>query len=94
MALGAHMARSGNAGFSHIWVNDYEKDACKTFIHNFPILPEHVICKDVRELDFDSLPQIDGLVFGFPCNDFSFVGDDEVYHRHLNIKLKRGAGWA
>ena len=75
MALGAHMARSCNAGFSHIWVNDYEKDACKTFIHNFPILPEQVICKDVRELDFDSLPQIDGLVFGFPCNDFSVVGD-------------------
>ena len=75
MALGAHLAGNGNAGFQHIWVNDYDRDACRTFTHNFSILPEHVICSDVRELDFDSLSPIDGLVFGFPCNDFSVVGD-------------------
>lgn len=33
-----------------------------------------VIQKDVRDLDLDSLPDIDGFSFGFPCNDFSSVG--------------------
>jgi len=75
MALGAHLARNQAGGFQHIWVNDYDRDACRTFAHNFSILPEHIICSDVRELELDRLSPIDGLVFGFPCNDFSVVGD-------------------
>lgn len=33
-----------------------------------------VIQADVRKLDFEKLPSIDILTFGFPCNDFSIVG--------------------
>lgn len=34
-----------------------------------------VIWQDVRELDIASLPKISGFAFGFPCNDYSLVGE-------------------
>ena len=34
---------------------------------------------DVRELDIDALPPVDGLMFGFPCNDFSIVGEHKGF---------------
>lgn len=34
-----------------------------------------VLCKDVRKINFALLPKVDGLTFGFPCNDFSLVGE-------------------
>ena len=63
----------------HAWASDYDKDTCDTYATN--ICPENrntVICKDIRKLDFDKLREIsdiDGLAFGFPCNDFSLVGE-------------------
>lgn len=29
----------------------------------------------MQELDIESLPPIDALAFGFPCNDYSIVGE-------------------
>jgi DNA (cytosine-5)-methyltransferase 1 len=68
----------------HEWANDYDKDTCETFTKNIcPRNPKSVICKDVRKLDFNKLAPIDALAFGFPCNDFSVVGEkkgmDGVY---------------
>ena len=77
MALGAHFAKWKGNKFSHVWVNDMDKDACDTFKHNLPISDENVYCGDVKNLDFKALPSIDGLVFGFPCNDFSAVGEKQ-----------------
>ena len=74
-ALGAHMAQISGFGFEHAWVNDKDSDACKTLARNIPIQPEFVFDCDVADLSFDRLPEIDGFVFGFPCNDFSVVGD-------------------
>ena len=75
MALGAHFAKWRKYGFKHIWINEIDKDACNTFKHNLEIEPENIYCSDVRELDFSKLERVDGLQFGFPCNDFSVVGD-------------------
>lgn len=38
-----------------------------------------MICGDVRKLDIDSLGEIDALAFGFPCNDFSVVGEQKGF---------------
>ena len=38
-------------------------------------LNKGVLCKDVRELDITKLPTIDAFTFGFPCNDYSNVGE-------------------
>jgi len=73
MALGAHEARVDDHRFHHVWANDIDRDACKTLEQNVPV--DKVICKKVENLCFENLPKIDGLVFGFPCNDFSVVGE-------------------
>lgn len=71
----------------HAWANDYDRDTCETYRYNIcPQAPETVVCKDIRKLDFRELKEIseiDALAFGFPCNDFSIVGEqrgmDGVY---------------
>ena len=90
IALGAKTARCEAKGstFSiiHEWATDYDYDTCCTYAHNIcntPIddtgkistLPQSVICEDVRSLDYSKLTQIDALAFGFPCNDYSDVGE-------------------
>ena len=71
-----------------VWVNDFDKDSCETWKRN--VLRYYretkgysadcdVICGDVREIDIDALPDVDGLMFGFPCNDFSIVGEHKGF---------------
>lgn len=64
----------------HKWANDYDLDTCNTYRRNIcPDNPESVICGDVRKLDIEPLGDIDALVFGFPCNDFSVVGEQKGF---------------
>ena len=61
---------------AHAWANDYDKDTCDTYRANFP--EAKVVHKDIRKLDIKKdLSAIDGLAFGFPCNDFSVVGEQK-----------------
>lgn len=78
MAKGAHLAAEKilEVAVEHVWANDYDKDTCATYIANIPkASPETVICGDVRDLNLAKLAEIDGFAFGFPCNDFSLVGE-------------------
>ncbi len=62
----------------HQWANDFAPDACATYIRNIcKDNPDSVICDDVRELDIEKLGDIDAFAFGFPCNDFSVVGEQK-----------------
>ena len=64
----------------HAWANDYDKDTCETFVRNVAKDEKTVICKDIRKLDYNVLKEIseiDALAFGFPCNDFSVVGEQK-----------------
>lgn len=65
----------------HQWATDYDVNTCKTYIRNIcPEDPDSVICHDIRTLDYKELHNkgaIDGLAFGFPCNDFSVVGEQK-----------------
>lgn len=64
----------------HKWANDYDLDTCRTYIRNIcPDDEESVIHKDVRKLEIEKLGKIDALVFGFPCNDFSVVGEQKGF---------------
>ena len=68
----------------HAWANDYDQSTCDTYISNIcPQDSESVICGDVRKLSQDGvlekLPPIDALAFGFPCNDFSVVGEQKGF---------------
>lgn len=64
----------------HAWANDYDSSTCDTYRRNIcPSNPDSVICGDVRELDLRFLGAIDCLAFGFPCNDFSVVGEQKGF---------------
>ena len=65
---------------SHAWASDYDKDTCETYRKNISNEGNSVVCKDIRKLDYSVLRQIseiDALAFGFPCNDFSIVGEQK-----------------
>lgn len=77
IALGAHNAADKVPGvkIEHAWANDYDPTTADTYRENTPGASEETVyVGDVRELDTDALPPIDGFAFGFPCNDFSLVG--------------------
>lgn len=65
----------------HAWATDYDRDTCDTFRQNIcPDNPDSVVCADIRRLPFsrlENISAIDGLAFGFPCNDFSVVGEQK-----------------
>ena len=78
MAFGAHLAAAslGTVTVEHAWASDYDPSTCKTYIDNIPgATSNSVICADVRNLNLTELEPIDGFAFGFPCNDFSQVGE-------------------
>ena len=82
MALGAITARINNPEYKiiHKWANDYDASTCETYRRNIcPEDKESVICGDVRQLDIESLGEIDAFAFGFPCNDFSVVGEQKGF---------------
>jgi len=63
--------------FDHAWATDIDPDTCRTYKNNLlrDKPEESSICKDVNDLDISSLPVADGFLYGFPCNDFSLVGE-------------------
>jgi DNA (cytosine-5)-methyltransferase 1 len=82
LALGAKLMQFEHENvvykIEHMWANDNHHDSCETYRKNIiPEFPDRVICKDVKELDIMTLPPIDSFAYGFPCNDFSIVGEQK-----------------
>lgn len=79
IALGASnlLVENNNIEYSihHTWANDYHEDTCSTYKHNFP--HAKIIFEDVKKLKIKELPKIDCFAYGFPCNDFSLVGESK-----------------
>lgn len=64
-----------------VWANDIDPDTCETYKKNIhPNNPEAVACGPVEKIDFAEVPHFDALAFGFPCNDFSQVGEQKGFH--------------
>ena len=68
------------AGAEIVWANEIDKDACKTYRHNFG--GEYLVEGDIKLVDPNDMPEIDILNGGFPCQAFSVAGyrkgfDDE-----------------
>ena len=89
--LGHHYPR---LAFDIVFAVDFDKYAVDTYNRNFA---HQAVCADVSDVDFSTLPNIDVLIGGFPCQSFSTVNptkdtNDEranLYKqivRFLNIK--------
>ena len=79
---GSIMANGEEYAIRHAWATDYDPSTCRTYAHNIcgDENAKSVVCADVRKLDLATLKhisEIDGLAFGFPCNDFSQVGEQK-----------------
>lgn len=66
----------------HTWSNDYDSNACKTYAMNICKNEDDpsVICGPVEKLPIGNrnvLSDIDCFTFGFPCNDYSQVGEQK-----------------
>ena len=84
LALGAIRSKAENKtevySIEPVWANDYDSDTCKTYsrnIHNGK--SDSVMCAPVQDVDFKKVPKFDVLAFGFPCNDFSIVGEQKGF---------------
>lgn len=75
------LTASGNScgrkprGFEHAFATDYDADACATYERNLSAKEKRILVGDIRSFDISTLPHADCLAFGFPCNDFSVVGE-------------------
>ena len=84
-AKGVEHQRNGKSfKISPVWANDIDADTCRTYAHNIhgigfnEELPKHVVAgpiQEVPDLSKQSIPEFNALAFGFPCNDFSIVGE-------------------
>ena len=79
-------SRSLDFSFQHVWATDYDPDTCRTYKNNLLKGNPNAlsICDDIRNVDILKLPVVDGFLYGFPCNDFSQVGES------LGLKGKFG----
>lgn len=80
IAWGAINATIGDPNYTiiHQWANDYDADTCETYRFNIcPDAPNTVYHEDIRKFDMTKLASIDALAFGFPCNDYSVVGEQK-----------------
>ncbi len=77
------------AGFNPRWAVDSNADACATYRRN---VGSHAICKKVEDVDFSKLQEVSGLAFGFPCNDFSMVGERRGVNGYFGGLYKQAAG--
>lgn len=74
MSLGFQKAaRALKVPVQHTWAIDIDANATATYARNFR--DADVRTADIRTVDLAKLPTVDALAFGFPCNDFSQVGE-------------------
>lgn len=71
-------------GFDVLWANEFDSNASKTYKANHPQVA--LFHKAIEQLSVihDSLPQIDVLTAGFPCQPYSVAGN------RLGLKDPRG----
>ena len=58
------------AGFRILWANDIDRQACDTYKRN---IGRHIVCGDIQEIDYSTIPSADLILGGFPCQDFSMI---------------------
>ena len=74
MSLGLKLAaKKLGISVKHKWAIEIDASAASTYKRNFS--EARVVTSDVRRVDLGALERVSGMAFGFPCNDFSIVGE-------------------
>jgi DNA (cytosine-5)-methyltransferase 1 len=79
MGYGASISKVKDSSIEHAWATDYDLDSCNTYKRN--IKSKDVYCEKIENffnlIDKKKiiLPKFDCFAYGFPCNDFSNVGE-------------------
>nr|CAD33712.1 putative DNA methylase [Escherichia coli] len=76
-----------NAGFQIVWANDIDSDAVLTYKKN---IGDHIVLRDLSQIDMDDIPDCDVVIGGFPCQGFSQANllrnkDDERNQLYLEF---------
>lgn len=58
------------AGYKILWANDFVEKACHTYAHN---IGDHIVCGDITKINLKTIPDVDVIIGGFPCQDFSMI---------------------
>lgn len=56
--------------FEIVYALDFDKWAVETYNKNFK---HPAVCEDIKQVDFNQLPDVDVMIGGFPCQSFSTV---------------------
>lgn len=97
MALGAGLAAAGTGiALDHAFAVDADRDACATYARNILRRGTPLPPRRIEDVAIETLPAVDLFLFGFPCNDFSMVGESRglagdygPLYRHAAAYLKR-----
>lgn len=66
------------AGYEIAWAIENDRAACETYRANFQ--DTLLIEQDVRKVNADSLPPVDVIAAGFPCQAFSIAGKQQGFY--------------
>lgn len=73
--------------YTHVFVNDFDKQACASYERNFKIKP---VCGDIKTIE--DIPDCDILIGGFPCQGFSMANpyrDEKDERNELYLEILR-----
>ena len=76
------MAVEAVTGAQPVWFCEWDDAPSKVLAHHWPGVPNH---RDVTLIDWDTMPRVDILTGGYPCQPFSHAGRRKGEHdeRHL-----------
>ena len=73
------------AGHRIVWANDLYSDAVATYERN---IGRHIVCRDIREVRSEDIPDCDIVIGGFPCQGFSVANTKRNIGDERNVLYK------